>query len=209
MSTYKKAVIALAIIIVAGASVWLYTSYQRIWADAVEEFKSETVASLQDHIAAKLDIAAFSYADQEQQKQAFENFWTSIQSLDLVRIKVWDSNYTVLWSNLSEIIGQRFQDNHELAEAYEGEIEFEIERQSQESISERQYKELSETYVPIKNIGGEIVGVMETYKPTVSLKAEVSKEFQKQIFIVVPLAFLGFALVVYLLRFALKPRSVV
>lgn len=207
MSKYIKIVITLSVITAIALSIGLYTSYQRLWAVNVEGFKSETESFIQNKIATQLDLAIFSDQDQERQKKDFENFWKDIQSVDYVRIKVWDANYTVLWSNFSDIIGKSFPDNHEVAEALDGEVEFEIAKLSQENVFERQYKELSETYIPVKNSEGEVIGVVEIYRPMVSLKEEIFKEFQKQLVVAIPLALLSFVLVAYLLRFAIKkPR---
>jgi uncharacterized membrane protein YraQ (UPF0718 family) len=75
------------------------------------------------------------------------------------------------------LIGQRFPDNHEVEEALEGKIEFEIEKLKTEHLTERQFQELGELYVPISGGRGDIAGVLEVYQPTHALRQEVKAEF--------------------------------
>ena len=45
---------------------------------------------------------------------------------EVVRVKIWDRNATVIWSDEAQLVGQRFPDNDELKEALEGQVAVEI-----------------------------------------------------------------------------------
>lgn len=196
--------ILLALLIAAGTSIFLYSRYGIIKRVAIEAEKTKTVAYVLNRTTGFVHSEDFGVMDTKRQQQIFNNFWKSIQSPELIRIKIWDKNFTVIWSNLSELIGQRFPENHEVGEALDGEVEFEIEKQKREHISERQYEELSETYIPFANTDGEVVGVFEVYQPIVKLNQEIKNNFWK---IAVPTVFAaigGYLILVLTLRFFLK-----
>ena len=176
---FAKKLTILVVLILAAVVVWLSSSYGKIKAFAIEKNKTDTVAYIQKHLAALVKPEDFSDKNPARQQQVFQAFFDTIQSPQLVRIKVWDRNFNVIWSNLSELIGQRFPDNHEVQEALEGNVEFEIEKQKSEHFSERQYDELSETYVPIPNPNKDIIGVIEVYQPTSPLYDEINAQFRK------------------------------
>lgn len=206
MTTYFKIIIAFTIIILTGTGFWLYADYQRIWENAIERFKAENVVYLQEKIVLLFDPAVFEDTNAERQKRTLGNLWTFIQSPDIVRIKIWDKNFTVIWSNLTDIIGKRFSDNHEVKEALEGKIEFEIIKKGKsENIFEREFRELSEIYLPVGKTNGEIVGVLEIYRPTLTIREEIREEFQERIFIVVLLVILILVAVAFILRLVMKP----
>jgi signal transduction histidine kinase/CheY-like chemotaxis protein len=83
------------------------------------------------------------------------------------RIKVWDRNGTVLWSDESRLIGQRFPDNRDLQRALAGSVSVEIkDLTGREHAYERgRFATLAEIYVPIFGAeSGEVIGVVEVYK---------------------------------------------
>jgi signal transduction histidine kinase len=95
-----------------------------------------------------------------------------------VRVKVWDRNATVLWSDEPRLIGQRFPDNDELREALAGEVSVEIKTLAgREHAYERaSYTTLAEVYVPIlSRTTGQVVGVIEVYKSPLRLLAAIQR----------------------------------
>ncbi len=86
---------------------------------------------------------------------------------EVVRVKAWDTNATVIWSDEPNLIGRRFPDNPELRTALTGRVEVEIREPKK---SEQRYErgastKLAEVYVPILSRDtGQIVAVVEVYK---------------------------------------------
>ena len=205
---FKTVVIGFGILLFAVVALWLYSRHSEIRAGVIERKKAETATYIRDRAAALVDTEVFAGGDSIRQRRVFQSFFDAIQSPELVRIKVWDRNLTVLWSNFGELIGQRFPENHEMQEALAGEVEFEIEKQKPEHFSERQFYELSETYVPISDAKGQIVGVVEVYQPTLPLHEEIRSQFHKAALPVGVFMFVGYGALVILLRLLMAPKKI-
>src|SRR5439155_9092859 len=70
---------------------------------------------------------------------------------EVVRVKVWDRDATVVWSDEPRLIGQRFADDNELKEALAGEVTVEIKTlDGREHAYERpRFTTLAEVHVPL------------------------------------------------------------
>lgn len=200
MKNHHKAVALFAVFVTVGGGVWLYGRYKSIKADVIQKMKEDTASYIKNRAAALLKPEAFTDKNVITRNQTFKSFFDAIQSPELVRIKVWDRNFTVIWSNLNELIGQRFPDNHEVQEAYEGKIEFEIDIPKFEHISERQFRELAEIYIPIQDDKGELVGVIEVYRPAFPVDEEAKSRFQKVAFPAILMTLAGYLAIAFLPR---------
>ncbi len=177
-SRFSKVVMGCALFVALATGLWLYVSYGNIKQAAIEKRKAETAAYLQKRAAALLKAEDFTAGDPALRQQSFQAFFDAVQSPDLVRMKIWNRDFTVVWSELRELIGQRFPDNHEVQEALEGKIEFELAKSKDEQVSERAFQALSETYVPFFNAKGEVVGVFEVYQPVTTLNEGIRSRFR-------------------------------
>ena len=86
---------------------------------------------------------------------------------EIVRVKIYDANMAVVWSDEPRLIGQRFPDNPELIGAVAGNttVNLKIGEKKGENIYEHGERQLVEVYVPIVFAGDpRVVGVVETYK---------------------------------------------
>jgi hypothetical protein len=92
----------------------------------------------------------------------------------VVRVKVWDREGTILWSDEPRLIGQRFPDNAELREALAGRLTVETTEptKAEHVYEEGRFGTLAEVYVPIRaKDGGAVIGVLELYKTPTRLVA--------------------------------------
>lgn len=166
MQKYWIVMFVLFLVFVGGG--WWFVSKQQ--SKALEVAMKGEKERIAEYIRGKavgvLDKNVFQSKNFEEQDKVFSEYWASIQSPEYIRIKIWNDNYTLIWADLKESIGQRFPDNHEMEEALEGEIELEIESLGgSENENERQFFKTSEVYVPIYGTEGkEVVGVVEVYK---------------------------------------------
>jgi response regulator RpfG family c-di-GMP phosphodiesterase len=90
----------------------------------------------------------------------------TLLTADIVRIKLWNLDGLLVYSDDKELVGQTFPPDEELQEAFKGEIASHIsDLQAEENIAERdQYRELFEIYVPLQLTGSEeILGAYEVY----------------------------------------------
>jgi two-component system sensor histidine kinase HydH len=111
----------------------------------------------------------------------FEAFYRQTVTMpEIVRVKIYDANMTVVWSDEGRLIGQRFPDNGHLAGAIAGRTTVNIKTGARngENIYERQeeFAHLVEVYVPITFPGTSAVsGVVETYKRPAQVFANIRK----------------------------------
>ena len=97
---------------------------------------------------------------------------------EVVRVKVWDRDATVVWSDEPRLIGQRFSDDDELKEALGGAVTVEIKTlENREHAYERpSFTTLAEVYVPIvSRTTGQVVGVVEIYKNPIRLLTAIQR----------------------------------
>ena len=207
MTVYNKTAIGVGAVLALAAGFWLYTRYEIVKAAAIEKQKTATAVFIQARVAGLIKPEDFTGGDPAAQRKVFEAFFDAVQSPNLVRMKVWNRNFTVVWSNLPELIGQRFPDNHEVEESFEGKVEFEIEKPKTENVLERQYQELSELYVPISNAKGEVAGVIEVYQPTFSLYREINAGFRRRLVPALVLFLAAYLLILFVLGRFLKPSQ--
>jgi len=150
-----------------------------------------------NHIASP---EAFSLQNPEATEQVFKKVLEEVKTRDVIRIKVWDKDATIVFSDDKSIVGKKFTDNHEFQEAIEGKVEVEIKKPlAAENVAEKGYRQLMEVYVPI-TLAGEsgTNGVIETYYKLDTLNEEIQKA-QTRIVLINLGAFLVLAVVIWLL----------
>jgi HD-GYP domain-containing protein (c-di-GMP phosphodiesterase class II) len=90
----------------------------------------------------------------------------TLLSTNIVRIKIWNPNGLLIYSDDSRLMGKTFPITQEMREAFSGEIATEISGlEAAENTGERRlYDELFQIYVPLQPIdSGEIQGIYEVY----------------------------------------------
>jgi two-component system, NtrC family, sensor histidine kinase HydH len=106
---------------------------------------------------------------------------------DILRTNVYARDGTVLWSTDKSLVGKRFEHNEELEEALKGELAVESGGISKEARMKPEHvglpvdsKYFIETYIPITRAGGgEVVGVVETYKAPVALTEAIHAGYRQ------------------------------
>jgi len=112
----------------------------------------------------------------------YNNFAEKIRHLTFVpgieRIKIWNRDEIVVWSDLKEIVGQRFLDNEGLIKALGGEIVSEISAlEKDEHEFEHQFDKLMELYIPVRFESQENIEVVfEIYQNLDPLYADISHQ---------------------------------
>ena len=108
----------------------------------------------------------------------------------MVRIKIWDRDGRVIYADDPLVVGQRFEVEHELAEALEGEVATEISDLSkQENRAERgHFSRLMEIYVPIRLHGDAVVGAYELYRDLSAVEPRIA-DMQRSLWSSLALAF--------------------
>jgi len=155
-------IIIIAAIISGG--IFLSFSFSELyWSSTVERTELVNADSILIHAQAHLVPEDFLVGDFEKQEKTFSEFFRSIDTTEVLRIKVWSKEGIILFSDSKEIVGKDFSDNLRFQEAIEGSVQPVIKDPVlPENIAEKGYGQLMEVYVPI-TLEGEIVGVIEIY----------------------------------------------
>jgi sensor histidine kinase regulating citrate/malate metabolism len=164
-------------VVTAGLLGYLvYTDYMQKLLAAHESERAAVEAVIQEYASAHNIAGEFAGTDPERHRVVFSSFFNAVQSADIFRVKVWNGNYTIIWSDLAELIGQSFPDNHDVKKVIEsGSSLLEVGQEKIEHETERQVVRLLEVYVPIKNASGEVVGIFEVYKVATTIDPTLSK----------------------------------
>ena len=102
----------------------------------------------------------------------------NVLSLHIVRIKIWNRDGQVIYSDKKELVGRRFPVEGELKEALNGKIAMEISNlQKEENIAERGlYNRLMEIYVPLRPIDSpQVAGAYEIYHELSVLESHLAE----------------------------------
>ncbi|HYL79779.1 MAG TPA: ATP-binding protein, partial [Candidatus Acidoferrum sp.] len=98
---------------------------------------------------------------------------------EIVRMKIYDTSRTVVWSDEPRLRGQNFSDNPHLAQALSGRttVNLDTDEGKKENIYERNaFTSLVEVYVPIIFPGSSrVVGVVESYKMPTQVVASIRR----------------------------------
>jgi len=149
--------------IIFGGVFLSYSFSDQYWSNTIERTELVNANSILVHAQAHLVPEEFVVGDYEKKEKTFSEFFLSIDTSEMIRIKVWSKEGIILFSDSKEIVGKDFSDNLRFQEAIKGSVIPVIkEPELPENIAEKGYGQLMEVYVPII-LEGEIVGVIETY----------------------------------------------
>lgn len=143
----------------------------------IERGETEVAALISVQAKNHLPEGLFSDTDSEKVRESFVSFLKEVKTKDILRIKAWDKNATVIAANDPDIIGKAFPQNEEFQKAIKGEVVSDIKEPiAAENEKELGYKQLMEVYVPIFSSDGgtDVIGVIETYTILDSLNRQIS-----------------------------------
>src|SRR5215216_5166651 len=122
-------------------------------ADALSAVAENTAHQATNILNKNLTTADLQAALDEQRYDEIDTLiHNTLLSADIVRIKIWNREGLLVYSDDKDIMGKVFPLEEDLEEAFDGEIASDVtDLQSDENIDERgQYSELFEIYVPLK-----------------------------------------------------------
>ena len=170
----------LALLCIAGLALAMAFALSRLLARAVSDWEWENTAAL---VRREIDraelVPLFARAPgpetTERWARDIPRLFASLP--EVTRIKIWNPQATVLWSDETRLIGQRFLDNDDLQAALAGRVTVEIKTLTQaENIYEPRGARLAEIYVPVfASPPGPVVGVVEIYKTPVRLFTTIDR----------------------------------
>jgi two-component system, NtrC family, sensor histidine kinase HydH len=160
------------------AALWVIVSHyltiemlDREWETTAKFIRKETrqFITAQDFAAQNLDAVA----------EKFKKLQDQIMLIpDIARIKIYNPQGVIVWSDELRLVGTAFTNNPELREALAGKIVADVSSMGKgENVYERDsFQRLVEVYVPIwSEDGRQLLGVVETYKSADSLYRNIQR----------------------------------
>lgn len=140
--------------------------------DLLEWERTVSADAIRTEAHARLRPEDFVRWQSPEAQARFEDvFRHALLQLEILRVKVYDSQMRVIWSDEPRLVGDRFTENKHLAQALRGETVAHLERADKaENVYEQHFKESVELYVPIAFARGStpgtatVAGVVEVYK---------------------------------------------
>ncbi len=148
-----------------------------IEANIVHRTEKQISSIVQAHASMVLSPAIFDDPDYSKHNDVFLTYYRMIKSPEIDRIKIYNGEGTIIYSDEKELLGKNFRDNTDLAEALTGETLTGIDRRlmKEEQLFERGFGGLLELYIPIDFGTGNVVGVVEVYQSLAHLDADISR----------------------------------
>lgn len=190
---------------VLTASLWFIVSHYLTREMLVREWET-TGNFIRTETKQWVPSENFRSQDLGEVAEKFRNLHNQITLMpDIVRIKVYNSQGVILWSDEDRLVGTAFADNPELREALEGKIIADVSSMDKgENVYERgAFQRLVEVYVPIfADDGRKVVGVIEAYKSADALYRDIQRAR-----VVVLIVTGGGGLLLYLSLFAIVRQA--
>lgn len=206
----------LIIVTIVGNVAFLWPKYQQLSNEdyllkqpTIQAVVDKTAKDAQDKSSQLVSDKDFTYGSPNSAK-VFANFYHEVRSETTFRIKVWGKDKQVIWSDLAELIGQKFPDNKEVTEGFAGETPVEIKTNAtqgsdkSEILTESLYNNYAEIYVPIKSSGNKVVGIIELYQSLDSTMSDLRSQFYKTAALVISGSVILLIAMAWFLKKALK-----
>lgn len=143
---------------------------------AIERTRLVTAYFVITHADVHLTKDDFSAENFDEKEKIFSEFFKGIDTIEVVRIKVWSTDATILYSDDKSIVGKNFPDNEHFQNAVKGTIDVNTKpSEDLENVAEKGYEQLMELYIPITLDSDEVVGVIELYTKLDFINRAISK----------------------------------
>lgn len=176
ISAYSKFFL-MAAVLLAVLSVGLIWFSGRIIENAfVERIRSTVVVLVKNEARKNLTPEDFKISDRDRARSIFQPVVQSLKTLEIAKIKIWNPQLQIIYSDDEELVGKMFAGNEALRRALVGETIVEIEEEETEEggVGGRGERFL-EIYVPINYPGQtEASGVIEAYYDLAVVKAQAA-----------------------------------
>ena len=107
-------------------------------------------------------------------RQALDASRRQLQAAGVVRVKLWNVDGRVVYSDDRALMGRVFPRSEEFAKAADGHVASDIsDLGAAENVADRRYGKLLEVYVPLRSSHGRVGGVFEMYMPYAPVAAAI------------------------------------
>jgi len=102
-----------------------------------------------------------------------------LQAAGVARVKLWNLDGRIVYSDDRQIVGRAFPPSDEFVEAAEGHVASEISNlKAAENVADRRFGKLLEVYVPLRTSSGRGGGVFEMYMPYAPVAAAIRSDLR-------------------------------
>lgn len=139
----------------------LVTEIQNATIERTENFYSSIIT---ESASRELVLSDFDLNNLDEKQKTFDKFFQQIKTDEMLRIKVWSSDGTIICSDDQSIVGNNYNDNLRFQHSIAGDVTTEIKNPiDTENISEMGYGQMMEIYIPITLDSMSPIGVIELY----------------------------------------------
>lgn len=156
--------LSLILFIAIGAALgWGLTRH--VEEQALEQQKLATSSLMPPAVAPYINKDILAKGAFDKNYDAIENAFTYLAGAGLVRVKIWNKEGMVVYSDQRDLVGKRYSISDELKETFDGATTAHISPlNKQENVDEQGFGELMEVYTPLRLAGeGQISGALEGY----------------------------------------------
>ncbi|MBI4637082.1 MAG: hypothetical protein HY727_12100 [Candidatus Rokubacteria bacterium] len=151
--------------------------------DFLEWERTSGADAIRAQASASLRGEDFVRWDTAEAQTRFEQFFQrALLNPEVLRVKVYNADMQVVWSDEPRLRGARFPDNAHLARALQGQTVAHVERSKKpENLYERHFGQAVELYIPVAFSTGRtpglaaVAGVVEVYKNPARVLANLSR----------------------------------
>ncbi len=208
MKTFYKILIGLAVVVAVGTGLWLNRQYGEIKTAVYMQQEADITKYINDQAITFGLAPAFIEKDPVRQQQIFEEFYGVIQTPELFRLKVFDLTPKIVWANLAALIGEDASTNKDVRNAINGTSGMGFKSKpgdvKVERLTERQFTDFTETYLPVKDASGKVVGVVEAYQTVFGPEQQIKDDFGQSATKTIVIVLLAYLVAAIVLRFSLK-----
>ena len=169
------------LVILASSSVaiyWLYENFVVSTAEAKSVSLSESMVALtnQKTVPIETDGLTIQAFDKANHKLLDQTYRTFLHPYKILKIKVFSSGAEIIYSTDVNLIGQIDPDNKRLQKALSGfnDSEVKTKKGMTDLVGERHFDvDVVETYVPIRNPEGNVIGSFEIYQDATQYRHQI------------------------------------
>jgi signal transduction histidine kinase len=177
--------------------------------DVLDRERTNVADAIRAEAHAALQPEDFTDWESREARERFERFFRrALLNSEIVRVKLYNADMRVVWSDESRLLGARFPDNRPLAQALRGDTVAHLEHvEKSENVYERNFSNLIELYVPVTFAArgpgtATITGVVEVYKDASRVLANLARGR-----LTVGATALGGAAILYVALFGIVSRA--
>ncbi|MEH6652217.1 MAG: GGDEF domain-containing protein [Motiliproteus sp.] len=173
------AISTLVVLVLSTVGIyWLYENFVVSTAEQKSVSLSESIVALtnQQMLQGGTDSVTPQIFKKANQQQLDHILRTFLRPYDILKIKIFSLDAEIIYSTDSGIIGQLDSDNERLQHALSGANDSEIQTKDEMYDLRGEWHfdvDVVETYVPIRNEQGEVVGVFEIYQDATRYRQQI------------------------------------